>query len=173
MKKLAGLVVVVGLGLAALTTSTSAGGKSKAPSLDAIKRLAGDWVEVGKDGKPTNNVLSSIRVTAAGSAVQEILFPGTPHEMVTMYHHDGPDVVLTHYCILGNQPRLKVEFGKDANQLVFKFIGGTNLKPEKDAHMSGGVLTLVNDNELRSEWTKCEKGKVCDTFSFHLMRKKK
>ena len=28
-------------------------------------------------------------------------------EMITMYHPDGDGLALTHYCMLGNQPRMK------------------------------------------------------------------
>ena len=42
-------------------------------------------------------------VIAAGSAVHEHMFPGGPHEMVTVYHLDGPDLLLTHYCAAGNK----------------------------------------------------------------------
>ena len=65
---------------------------------ESLKKLAGDWVEVGKDGKPTEKVVSSIRVTSAGSAIEETLFPGGDHEMVTMYFLDGDRLLLTHYC---------------------------------------------------------------------------
>ena len=58
-------------------------------------------------GQPTDQVVSTYRVTAAGSAVMEVLFPGTDHEMVTVYHQDGDDLILTHYCAAGNQPRMK------------------------------------------------------------------
>lgn len=74
---------------------------------EALKKLAGDWVEVGKDGKPTDTIFSSFRVTAGGSVIEETVFPGSEHEMVTMYHLDGPDLVLTHYCDFGNQPRMR------------------------------------------------------------------
>src|SRR5262245_10260387 len=73
-------------------------GKAAAPSkLDIIKKLAGDWVEV-KDGKPTDKVVTTYRITAGGSAVEEVLFRDTPHEMITLYHLDGDDLMLTHYC---------------------------------------------------------------------------
>ena len=38
----------------------------------------------------------SYRVTSGGSAVEEILAGGTPHEMVTMYHLDGPRLLDAH-----------------------------------------------------------------------------
>src|SRR4029077_1754769 len=70
------------------------------PRFEALKKLAGDWVELGTDGKPTDKIVSSIRVTSGGNTVQETLFPGSDHEMVTMYHLDGADLILTHYCHL-------------------------------------------------------------------------
>src|SRR5580692_4998847 len=103
--------------------------------LEKMKKLAGTWVAADKDGKPTDQVVSVIKVTAGGSAVHETLFPGQPHEMVSIYTADGPDLVMTHYCVLGNQPRMKADPKSPANQIVFRFAGGTNLDPAKDKHM--------------------------------------
>ena len=36
-------------------------------------------------------------------------FPGTGHAMTTVYHLDGRDLVLTHYCMGGNQPRMRAK----------------------------------------------------------------
>src|SRR5262245_31867917 len=66
-----------------------------------LKKLAGDWVQADKDGKPTGQVVWTIRVVSNGSAIQETIFPGNPKEMITMYHMDGPELVLTHHCALG------------------------------------------------------------------------
>lgn len=140
---------------------------------EALKKLAGDWVELGKNGKPGDQIASSIRVTAAGSVVQETLFPGTPHEMVTMYHLDGPNVVLTHYCILGNQPTMRAEPGKDASRLVFKFVSAGNLKSDAEHHMDHATLTLVDDDHYRAEWISCQDGKPCHTANLDFVRKQK
>src|SRR5688500_18749339 len=95
--------------------------------LESLKQLAGDWVAVGKDGKPTGDVVATIKVTAAGTVVQETLFPGTEHEMVTMYHLDGEDLILTHYCAAGNQPRMKAEPAAAGGTIAFKLSGGTGI----------------------------------------------
>jgi hypothetical protein len=145
---------------------------ASSPTFDAIKKLAGEWVAV-KDGKPTDQVVSVYKVTAGGSAVVETIFPGTDHEMITMYTQEGPDVFLTHYCVLGNQPRLKAEKSTDGNKFVFKCVGGGNLDPAKDSHMGMGVLTIINADEMKSDWTRCENGKNCETHGFHVIRKKK
>ena len=116
--------------------------------LEKMKKLAGTWLAADKDGKPTDQVVSIIKVTAGGSVVHETLFPGQPHEMVSIYTVDGPDLVMTHYCVLGNQPRMKADPKSPANQICFKFAGGTNLDPKKDKHMHEGTLTLIDDDHI-------------------------
>ena len=72
-------------------------------SLEKMTKLVGTWVAADDDNKPTDKVVSVIKLTAGGSAVHETLFPGQDHEMVSIYTLDGPDLVMTHYCMLGNQ----------------------------------------------------------------------
>src|SRR5471030_2984942 len=88
-------------------------------ALEKMKKLAGTWLLADKDGKPTDEVASAIKVTAGGSVVHETLFPGQPHEMISVYTVDGADLIMTHYCVLGNQPRMKAELKAPANQIVF------------------------------------------------------
>ena len=116
--------------------------------LEKMKKLAGTWLAADKDGKPTDQVVSIIKVTAGGSAVHETLFPGQPHEMVSIYTVDGPDLVMTHYCVLGNQPRMKADPKSPANQIRFQFAGGSNLDPKKDKHMHAATLTIVDDDHI-------------------------
>jgi hypothetical protein len=166
------------LAVALLAIATSSGAEEKATPasarrFEALKKLAGDWVEVGKDGKPTDKVRSSIRVTSAGSTVQETLFPGSDHEMVTMYHLDGDDLVLTHYCALGNQPRLRAEPGEDVNRIVFKFVSATNLKSNDNHHINGATLTLNGPDRFKAEWVSCKEGKTCHQVNLELVRQPK
>jgi hypothetical protein len=140
---------------------------------EALKGLAGDWVQVGKDGKPTEKVVSSIRVTSGGHTVQETLFPGSDHEMVTMYHLDGTDLVLTHYCMLGNQPRLRAEPGEDVNKIVFKFVSATNLKSNDEHHMDHATLTIDGKDHFKAVWGSCKDGKPNHEVTLDLVRKQK
>jgi hypothetical protein len=123
----------------------------KNPGLERLKSLAGTWVAADADGKPTDQVVSVIKVTAGGSAVHETLFPGQAMEMVSVYHCDGPDLVMTHFCMLGNQPRMKADPKSPANQICFKFAGGSNLDPARDKHMHEGTITFVDDDHV--EWS--------------------
>jgi hypothetical protein len=126
--------------------------------LEKMKKLAGTWVAADKDGKPTDQVVSVIKVTAGGSAVHETLFPSQPQEMVSVYTADGPDLIMTHYCVLGNQPRMKADPNSPPNQIVFRFAGGTNLDPAKDKHMHEATLTIVGDDRIEVKGTGWENG---------------
>jgi hypothetical protein len=127
-------------------------------ALEKLKKLAGTWLLADKDGKPTNQVASIIKVTAGGSAIHETLFPGQAHEMVSIYTVDGSDLVMTHYCVLGNQPRMKADPKSPANQIVFRFAGGANLDPKKDKHMHEAILTIVDDDHVEVNGTGWENG---------------
>ena len=119
-----------------------------AANLERMKKLAGTWVEADKDGKPTDKVVSVVKVTAGGSAVQETIFPGQAMEMVSIYHLDKGDLVMTHYCMLGNQPRMKADAKSPANQIRFLFDGGSNFDPKKDMHMHEGTLTFIDADHI-------------------------
>ena len=111
--------------------------KTVVPQFGKLKQLVGEWEGVHKNmmtGK-REKVVVTYRLTAGGSALIETLFPGTPHEMVSVYHGDGDDLVMTHYCMLGNQPTMRSEDGPDANPITFEFDGGTGIKSIKDPHM--------------------------------------
>jgi hypothetical protein len=164
------------IALLAVTLSAGADDKSAATSaqrFEALKKLAGDWVQVDKDGKPTDKLISSIRVTAGGSAIQETLFPGSEKEMVTMYHLDGGELTLTHYCMLGNQPRLRAEPGKDVNKIAFKFVSCTNLKSKDDHHMNHATITITSKDRFKAVWVSCNEGKPCHEVTLDLVRKQK
>jgi hypothetical protein len=126
--------------------------------LEKMKKLAGTWLAADKDGKPTDQVVSIIKVSAGGSIVHETLFPGQPQEMVSVYTVDGPDLIMTHFCVLGNQPRMKADPKSPANQIIFQFAGGGNLNPKKDKHMHGATLTIVDDDRIEVNGIGWENG---------------
>ncbi len=128
------------------------------PGFEKMKKLVGTWLVADQDGKPTGQVGSIIKVTSGGSAVHETLFPGDAHEMVSVYTAQGPDLIMTHFCDLGNQPRLKADPNSSANQIVFQFVDGLNLDPKKDKHMHEVVLSFVDDDHLEVSGTAWDQG---------------
>ncbi len=169
------------LGLALSTSSygdDKSGGKLPPPptnaGLEKIKKLVGTWVVANDEGKPTDDVASVVRLTANGTAVHETIFPGSPREMVSVYTAEGPDVILTHYCILGNQPVLKSDPNSSANQIVFQFHGGRNLDPTKDRHMHDMTLTFIDDDHIEVKGTGWVNGAPAKDMccGFRYVRKK-
>jgi hypothetical protein len=150
----------------AVSLTSQGGDKSqpKAPApatnvnLEKMKKLAGTWLLADKDGKATDQVASIIKITAGGSVVHETLFPGQPHEMVSVYALDGGDLIMTHYCVLGNQPRMKADPKSPARQIVFRFAGGANLDAQKDKHMHEAVLTIVDEDHVEVNGVGWENG---------------
>ena len=142
--------------------------------LETMKTLAGTWLVADEHGKPTDQVASVIKVTAGGSMVHETIFPGQPMEMVSVYTAEGPDLVMTHYCVLGNQPRMKTDASSSANQLHFAFAGGSNLDPAKDKHMHESTLTIVDADHLELKGVAWDGGKACEEMccGLKLVRKK-
>ena len=139
-----------------------------AARFDKLKALAGDWTKSGGDG----SVAASYHVTAGGTAVTETLFPGTPHEMVTVFTVDKGDLVLTHYCSEGNQPHMKAAKGGDADTVDFKFDGGGNIKSPKDGHMHEASFVFKDADHLTSSWQFYTDGKPGEKAEFDLVRKK-
>jgi hypothetical protein len=158
----AAALVILAASLAALADDTAVS------RFDKIKGLAGDWTMSGGDG----STAVTYRVTAGGSAVVETLFPGAPHEMVTVYTVDKGDVVLTHYCAEGNQPHMKAVRGGDANAIDFKFDGGGNMKSSKDGHMHEATFAFKDADHVESSWLYYKDGKAGEKKVFSFVRKK-
>jgi hypothetical protein len=133
--------------------------QKSAATFEKLKSLAGTWYEANQDGTPSDKIASEVRVTAGGSAVHETLYPGQPMEMISVYHLDGADLVMTHYCVLKNQPRLKADPTSPANQIRWVFVGGSNLDPSKDTHMHSSTVTFVDEDHLELQGEAWENGK--------------
>jgi hypothetical protein len=142
-------------------------------SFARLAALEGDWVVVDGSLGEKGAVLVNYRVSAAGSAVVETLFPGQGEEMITVYTRDGGDLVLTHYCALGNQPRMRAS-SPGGDVLQFEFEGGHGIDPTRDDHMHSGRLEFVSADELRTEWQAWSGGKPAadHKVTVHLARKK-
>lgn len=153
----------------ALAASEAKDSGARVDGFEALKALEGDWARVDEDGKPAERPTITYRVTAAGAAIVETLFPGTDHEMVTLYHLEGDGVALTHYCIEGNQPHMLLK-SHSGNQLLFECPEDAKLDAEKARHMHSGRFTFLGPNRLKTEWRRLSNGENDYTASFELVR---
>jgi hypothetical protein len=145
--------------------------ETPSPDFDRLKALAGEWEGTAHEGggKPIQT-RATFKVVSAGSAVMLMTDPGTPHEMVTMFHRDGDALLATHYCAAMNQPRMKARTGSPPGTLAFDFLDGTNLGPHP-GRMQSLVLTLGDADHQVQAWTYRDEGRE-STTTMDLRRKK-
>lgn len=139
------------------------------PAYDKMKELIGLWQgTVNENGKPLDTH-ARVKLVSGGSALAHWLGEDTPHEMITMFHMDGKDLMATHYCAAHNQPRFVLVPGGDPNRLVFKFKDGTNIQPDA-GHMQQVAFVFDGPNHHVEEWTYLQNGKE-ETTRFDFKRK--
>lgn len=136
-------------------------------AMDQLKSLAGEWDGKTSEGKPVH---ISYKLVSGGSTVMETLQSEHDVDMITMYHPDGNSIMMTHYCMAQNQPRMKAAALENANRLDFQFLDATNLSSPNAGHMHELVLTFQDHDHITQQWTWKEGGKTkVDTFT--LIRK--
>jgi len=182
---LVALALLIGWGLGGKSVvANEAAGEGKAgkkmaaipvaqpPALDQIKQLAGDWEGTATHGEETIPATVGYQVTAGGSAVVETLGAGTEHEMVSMYYMDEGELAMVHYCMLGNQPRMMMQKGDEADKLDFVHEGGSNIGNENDAHMHSAAFTFVTDDHFKAQWSMYMGGEQADVAKMDMHRVK-
>lgn len=168
MKNTIGLLACTLLVAACNTTRASYGSTDAPKQFETLKTLAGRWESKPGTAEPKETI--TYRLTSGGSVLMEDLFPGTPHEMITMYHLDHGALMLTHYCSAGNQPTMRMHETASDGTLTFRCAGGTNMECGTDGHMHQAVIRVVDKDHLKSAWTFFKDGKPAETKEFDLVR---
>jgi hypothetical protein len=176
--RVTGLVTLLAAVVLFPTAATGADGVDAQTAFDQLKTLAGTWRgtpegqgEAEAEAGTKSEVVHEFRISSAGTVVMETMNRGTDDEMINMYHLDGDDLLVTHYCSGGNQPRMRLDRNRStAKTLVFDFAGGTNLDPAVDGHIHAAKITFVDDEHLDSAWTSHAEGKQAGVMTFHLAR---
>lgn len=127
-------------------------------AFNTLKAMPGTWEGRSAEGGNDMRVRVDFKATAGGSAVlSEIL---GNEDMVSMFHMDGPGrLLLTHYCTIGNQPRMEAAVSSDGKTLTFNYVDATNLSSPDAGRMQKMVLTLLDDNHHTEEWIFVDHGK--------------
>jgi hypothetical protein len=91
------------------------------------------------------------------------------HTMTTLFHRNGADLMLTHYCMAGNQPRLKaIEYSADWRTAVFDFVDATNLRTPGAGHMHRVKYDFKDADHYVSQWTWKQDGqeRIMETIEY-------
>ncbi|HXA67303.1 MAG TPA: hypothetical protein VNV82_19245 [Bryobacteraceae bacterium] len=146
--------------IAASAALQAADSKSNPPSnADAsfarLKTLVGEWEANTSSGK----VHLSYELVSGDTALLERASSETMPSMVTLYYVDGGRLLLTHYCMIGNQPRMQAKaLNPDTGELDFQFLDATNLPNPGAGHMHNAKLRIVDNSHVVSEWQFYENG---------------
>ena len=142
-------------------------------SLARLKTLEGTWHGQANGGHEAPIPITHVfRLAAGGSVVMETMIAGSPEqEMINMYHLDGEDLVLQHYCSADNQPTMRLNLADpSSDEMRFDFAGGTNFDPAKDHHVHAARLVIVDQDTIESSWTGYDQGQAVGVRKFVLKR---
>jgi hypothetical protein len=148
---------------AAANTEVDAG-----TAFSRLKALVGGWDVESSRGKAH----SRFELISGGSVLLEHFTEPGGQEMLTTYHLDGSRLVLTHYCLAGNQPQMVAEkFDGASGELDFAFAGGSNIAPGA-GHMHNVVFHLPSNDHFDAKWDFVEAGKIKFSEEIHYTRTK-
>lgn len=85
-----------------------------------------------------------------GSAVLEHhYFDGDDPFMSSLFHLDGDDLRMTHYCAAANQPRFRAaEIDTETRRVRLDFVDVTNLRSPDAGHVHGVELEWTGDDRF-------------------------
>jgi len=145
-------ILCVLLGCAATLSALSAEQTASSNALGQIKALTGNWSGTFKwtgGRQDSGSMNASYYVTGNGSAVVENLINESTPVMTSVYHLDGHDLRMTHFCGAQNQPRLKARrIDLDHGAIDFDFVDATNLRSPDAPHVHGLEIRLIDPNHL-------------------------
>jgi hypothetical protein len=120
---------------------------------ERMRSLVGNWegtLQWSGARSASGKLRATYHLTGGGSALVEDLRMSETDvaTMTTVYHLDGSDLRMTHYCAAMNQPRLKAAMVDDATGTAsFALVDVTNA----DAHPSyvdGFSIHLIDSDHL-------------------------
>ncbi|HXB54779.1 MAG TPA: hypothetical protein VN461_08355 [Vicinamibacteria bacterium] len=154
MKRAAFLLAAACLSLLRVADGEVQGG---AKMFERLRALAGEWegsVEWSGARSDKGKMNATYYLTGAGSSVVENLTANGTTLMTSVYHLDGEDLRMTHFCAAQNQPRLKATRFDDAKGTIeFSFVDITNLPLPGAPHVEGFMIHFVEPGQIALTFT--------------------
>ncbi len=146
--------------VAALCANAAENEKPKPGSaeFERMKTLVGSWTGKADMGQGPIDMNIQYRLLAGGTVLEERCFIGTPNEMVTMYYDNGGKLAMTHYCVLGNRPGMKLK-ASDAKTIHFDFDATCGINPKKESHMHALSITFDDADTITTSCKAIMDGK--------------
>jgi hypothetical protein len=146
------ILLLAGVICSSTLGSSEADEGTGAAALNQLRGLAGEWegsFEWTGARTATGQMSATYSETGNGSAVVESLAVDGVPSMTSVYHLDGANLRMTHYCAAQNQPRLiarRIDIAKGI--LDFEFVDATNLRSPDAPHVYGLEMRLLNADHI-------------------------
>jgi hypothetical protein len=151
MNKSIRLLILAAIAVAATATFAQTDAQK---AFNAIKNMPGTWEGQTSAG---DSVQVNFKTVSHGSAVvSEIV---GKEDMISVFHLDGSRLLMTHYCAMGNQPRMEARVSPDGKTITFNYVDATNLAAPDAGHMQRMVFTVLDENHHIEEWPFADHGK--------------
>jgi hypothetical protein len=158
-------------GSAVLTAGELPQPKKGSAELERMKTLVGTWEGKADMGHGPIDMTVKYRLLAGGSVLEERVFEGTPHEMITMYYDQDGKLAVTHYCVMGNRPAMLLK-SSDAKSIVLDFDKACGIDPAKESHMHGLTITFDSADSITTSCKAFMDGKEVPDHATTLRRVK-
>ncbi len=122
--------------------------KQGSPEFEKMKSLVGKWTGKTDMGQGPVDITLDYRLIAGGTVVEERCFAGTPNEMVSMYYDQAGKLAMTHYCIMGNRPGMRLK-SSDDKTITFDFDETCGIN-NKESHMHALKISFDDPNTITS-----------------------
>ncbi|MFT5422279.1 MAG: hypothetical protein ACI89L_000036 [Phycisphaerales bacterium] len=166
-----------GVTLVLVTLSLTACASHRAPAVasqaenqaafEYLRDLEGPWVV---DGGAEGTFGWEFDITSKGGVILERLKVGTPTEMTTVYHLEDSALVASHFCQLGNQPRLLAVDSQADGDLHFDCDGDVgSAESHNELHMHGVHFKKQGDS-VRIWMDMVKDGEIAFETSYTLVR---
>lgn len=141
----AAAVLVLSIG-----ASADDAGPNFGEAFEKLAALEGRWDEA-EYGR-----VVEYHLTGEGTALIEEFIGDPP--MTSVYHMDGKDLRMTHYCNAGNQPRMiAAEYA--AASLSFDFVDVTNLRAPEAYHTRTLEIDFIDRDHVVLQFTGRKEGR--------------
>lgn len=165
MKRHAFVIATVLLAASAVLAADPKSENPPGPAAYArLKTLVGEWEANTGMGKAH----LSYELIAGGTSLVERESAEKMPAMLTVYYLDGDRLLLTHYCMAGNQPRMQArDFNPETGEVAFEFLDATNLAPG-GGHMHNAKIQVSDRDHLNTQWEFYENGqrKTAETAQY-------
>ena len=134
-----------------------------AETFERLKTLVGRWSGTTDTGRTID---VAYKLVANNTVLVETWELAPQRESLTLYHMDNGKLIATHYCPIGNQPRLELQDGRDETY-TFAFVSASNLPAAGHARQTRFELRLKNDGTFwRSETYTEENDSISESADY-------